>query len=94
MPASWIDITVNESAMEGYLTQPEDPGRHPAVVVIQEIWGVNSHIQAVVDRLRQLQEELTLDEIIYEVNYGSLIPEELQLKCLRLLNEKVIPKLK
>jgi hypothetical protein len=41
-----------------------------------------------------LQEELTLDEIIYEVNYGSLIPEELQLKCLRLLNEKVIPKLK
>ena len=54
MPASWIDITVNESAMEGYLTQPEEPGRHPAVVVIQEIWGVNSHIQSVVDRLPSL----------------------------------------
>lgn len=50
--------------------------------------------EAVVDRLQQLQEELTLDEIIYEVNYGNLIPEELQLNCLRLLNEKVIPKLK
>lgn len=51
MPASWVDINVNESTMEGYLTQPEAAGRHPAVVVIQEIWGVNSHIQSVVDRL-------------------------------------------
>ena len=50
--------------------------------------------EAVVDRLRQLQEELTPGEIIYEVNDGSLIPEELQVNCLRLLNEKVIPKLK
>ena len=51
MPASWVDIIVNESTMEGYLTQPEAQGRHPAVVVIQEIWGVNSHIQSGVDRL-------------------------------------------
>ncbi|MCH9016153.1 MAG: dienelactone hydrolase family protein [Chloroflexi bacterium] len=51
MPASWVDIIVNGSTMEGYLTQPEAQGRHPAVVVIQEIWGVNSHIQSVVDRL-------------------------------------------
>ena len=51
MPASWVDIIVNESTMEGYLTQPEAQGRHPAVVVIQEIWGVNSHVQSVVDRL-------------------------------------------
>ena len=52
MPASWVDINVDDgSTMEGYLTQPEGNGRHPAVVVIQEIWGVNSHIQAVTDRL-------------------------------------------
>ena len=51
MPANWVDISVNESGMEGYLTQPETPGRYPAVVVIQEIWGVNSHIQSIVDRL-------------------------------------------
>jgi carboxymethylenebutenolidase len=37
--------------MEGYLTQPAAIGRYPAVVVIQEIWGVNSHIQSVTDRL-------------------------------------------
>ena len=52
MPASWVDINVGDgTTMEGYLTQPEGDGSHPAVVVIQEIWGVNSHIQAVADRL-------------------------------------------
>jgi len=54
MPAKWIDIGVNASTMEGYLTQPEGEGSHPAVVVIQEIWGVNSHIQSVVDPLPSL----------------------------------------
>jgi carboxymethylenebutenolidase len=37
--------------MNGYLTQPQGEGRHPAVIVVQEIWGVNSHIQSVTDRL-------------------------------------------
>ena len=51
MPASWVDMKVGRETMEGYLTQPEAAGRHPAIVVIQEIWGVNSHIQSVTDRL-------------------------------------------
>ncbi len=51
MPASWVDIKVGRETMEGYLAQPEAAGRHPAIVVIQEIWGVNSHIQSVTDRL-------------------------------------------
>ena len=52
MPASWVDINVGDgTTMEGYLTQPDGDGSHPAVVVIQEIWGVNSHIQSVADRL-------------------------------------------
>ena len=55
MPASWVDINVGDgTTMEGYLTQPEGDDSHPAVVVIQEIWGVNSHIQSVADRLPSL----------------------------------------
>ena len=50
--------------------------------------------EAVVDRLRQLQEDLGLDRIIYEVNYGCQIPHQLQINCLRLLTEKVIPHFK
>ena len=51
MPPRWVDISVNGQTMEGYLTQPEGNGSHPAVVVVQEIWGVNSHIQFITDRL-------------------------------------------
>ena len=51
MPPRWIDMGVNGQTMEGYITQPEAEGRHPAVVVVQEVWGVNSHIQSVADRL-------------------------------------------
>ena len=50
MPQSWVDIDVDGQTMEAYLAQPEGSGRHPAVVVIQEIWGVNSHIQFLTDR--------------------------------------------
>jgi alkanesulfonate monooxygenase SsuD/methylene tetrahydromethanopterin reductase-like flavin-dependent oxidoreductase (luciferase family) len=49
--------------------------------------------EAVVERLRQLQEELGLDQVIYEVNYGNLIPYERQINCLRLLTDRVIPQL-
>lgn len=49
---------------------------------------------AVVDRLRQLQEELGLTQIVYEVNFGCRVPLDLQINSIRLLNERVIPQLK
>ena len=36
--------------MNTYVSQPSEPGRRPAVIVIQEIFGVNSNIQAITDR--------------------------------------------
>ena len=51
MPNSWVDIPVEGQVMDSYLTKPNDDERHPAIVVIQEVWGVNSHIQYVTDRL-------------------------------------------
>ena len=47
--------------------------------------------EAVTDRLQELIEDLHLSQIVYEINFGRRIPEELQLKCLRLINERVIP---
>ncbi len=51
MPPGWVDVKVGRQTMEGYVARPEAEGRYPAVVVIQEVWGVNSHIQSVTDRL-------------------------------------------
>ena len=51
MPGKWVDIDVSGENMEAYVAEPEAEGKYPAVIVIQEVWGVNSHIQMVTDRL-------------------------------------------
>ena len=50
--------------------------------------------EAVVDRLRQLTEELQLNQIVYEINFGRRIPYHLQIDNLRLLTERVLPEFK
>jgi alkanesulfonate monooxygenase SsuD/methylene tetrahydromethanopterin reductase-like flavin-dependent oxidoreductase (luciferase family) len=48
----------------------------------------------VIDRLKQVQEELGLDGILAELNPGSLIPHPQVMTALRLLCEQVIPAFK
>ena len=45
---------------------------------------------AVTDRLNQLQEELGLSEIIFEVNFGLQIPNDRQVNTMRLLVDEVV----
>ena len=46
-----IQIAVGSGSMGGYLALPEGPGPHPAVVVYMEIFGINSHIREVTERV-------------------------------------------
>ena len=47
----------------------------------------------VADRLQQLHEELGLNGILAELNFGALIPPEPMTRSLQLLCEKVMPRL-
>lgn len=47
----WVTLSVQGEPMQAYLVQPEAPGHYPAVLVLMEIFGVNSHIQDVAERL-------------------------------------------
>ena len=49
--------------------------------------------ESVVERLQELQEELGLTQVIYEVNFGCNVPLKHQIKAVQLINEKVAPKL-
>lgn len=51
--ANWVDIPIpNEgSQMEGYLARPDKTGTFPPVLVLMEIFGVNSHIREVTERI-------------------------------------------
>ena len=49
---------------------------------------------AVVERLGNLRDDLGLNQIMFELNFGNLIPLERQLKSLKLFSEQVIPQLR
>ena len=47
-----VELKVSDgSEMSAYVARPERQGRHAAVMVLQEAYGVNSHIRDVSDRL-------------------------------------------
>jgi carboxymethylenebutenolidase len=54
MTSRWIDIKAQDGGtFKAYLSLPPagpNSGKGPGLVVIQEIWGVNAHIQAVADQ--------------------------------------------
>jgi alkanesulfonate monooxygenase SsuD/methylene tetrahydromethanopterin reductase-like flavin-dependent oxidoreductase (luciferase family) len=50
--------------------------------------------QGVADKLGQLQRELSLTQLIYEINFGNLLTYEQQVSSLRRFNQEVAPQLK
>jgi carboxymethylenebutenolidase len=46
-----VNIAVPDGTMEAYLAQPTQTGTWPAVIVLMEIFGVNSYIREVADRI-------------------------------------------
>ncbi|MEG4218739.1 dienelactone hydrolase family protein [Microcoleus sp. Pol14C6] len=46
-----ITVPNGDLQIAAYLAQPVSPGQFPAVIVIQEIFGVNSHIREVTERI-------------------------------------------
>ncbi|KWD75298.1 dienelactone hydrolase family protein [Burkholderia ubonensis] len=49
MTAQWIDIPTDNDSFGGYLALPRR-GKGPAVIIVQEIFGVNAHIRSVADQ--------------------------------------------
>ncbi|MBI4561543.1 MAG: dienelactone hydrolase family protein, partial [Candidatus Rokubacteria bacterium] len=47
---SMIQYQRNGQKVSAYLATPPGAGPFPAVIVIQEWWGVNAHIRDVADR--------------------------------------------
>ena len=46
-----LEFTANGGTTSGYLARPAEGGVHPAVVVIQEWWGLNDNIRDIADRI-------------------------------------------
>ncbi|MFM2314821.1 MAG: hypothetical protein RLZZ04_4097 [Cyanobacteriota bacterium] len=49
--SQWVKVNNQGLEIDAYLAMPEMAGIYPGVIVIQEIFGVNEHIQEVAERL-------------------------------------------
>src|SRR5271170_3157737 len=45
------DLTINNASV--YHSYPDDGKKHPGLILIEEIWGVNAHIRSVADRFAE-----------------------------------------
>ena len=50
--------------------------------------------ERVADRLKELEAELGIDGILFELNFGAAIPAEVMMRSLQLLCEEVMPRFK
>src|SRR3984885_13225993 len=50
--------------------------------------------QGVIDRLKELEAELGIDGILFELNFGAAIPAEVMMRSLQLICGEVMPKFK
>lgn len=48
---SMVDLTSGDLKIPAYLAEPIDAGVFPAIVVLQEVFGVNAHIRDITERL-------------------------------------------
>ncbi|MBI4522743.1 MAG: dienelactone hydrolase family protein [Deltaproteobacteria bacterium] len=49
--ASSVQLNTPDGKMEAYEARPKDAGPHPAIIVLMEAFGVNSHIKDVTERI-------------------------------------------
>src|SRR4051794_4818331 len=49
----WVEISVGDKPMPVYVCTPSTGKPKGAILVIQEVFGVNSHIRSVTERLAQ-----------------------------------------
>ena len=69
-----LRLATADGPMAAYLAVPASPGPHPAVVVVQEAFGVNAHIREVCDRFAAAGGVALAPEIFHRAGSGLDIP--------------------
>jgi carboxymethylenebutenolidase len=61
----FLQIPNQDLMIDAYLAQPQTPGKYSAIIVVQEIFGVNEHIKDVTERIAQ-QGYIAIAPAIYQ----------------------------
>jgi carboxymethylenebutenolidase len=49
-----VEIPTKDGVLPAYRSAPQGPGKHPVILVVQEIFGVHEHIKDITRRLAKL----------------------------------------
>ena len=83
-----LEFTANGGTTAGYLARPAEGGVHPAVVVIQEWWGLNDNIRDIADRIAA-EGYVALAPDLYHGNVTAE-PDEAQKLMMALQQDKAV----
>jgi carboxymethylenebutenolidase len=81
---SKVDLKVNGNGAYAFVAQPDDQATHPGLVLIQEWWGIESHI---IDLAQKLAAEGFV-VAVPDLYHGQVVtePDEAQKKIMMLIN--------
>jgi carboxymethylenebutenolidase len=74
--AGFVTYGTNGGTVDGYLARPADSQAHPGVILIQEWWGIESHIQELTERVARqgyivLAPDLYHGQVAHEPNEAA-----------------------
>ncbi len=78
-------VPVPESAgqaLPAYLARPDKPGRHPAVLVVSEVFGVHAYIQDICRRLAKLGYVAIAPAFFFRAPGGDQLPRTTDFKAI------------
>jgi len=85
----WVEIDVGDKEMSAYVSAPRGHEARPAVVVVQEIFGVTRHIRSVCERLAHAGYVAVAPDVFhrqsnrFETQYTNLAPGLERMRKLR-----------
>src|ERR1700683_5178138 len=63
--------------MPAYHSYPEDGRKHPGLIVIHEIWGLNAHIKDVADRFAREGYSVVAPNLFHGMSFEGKIDQSL-----------------
>ena len=68
------EVSVGDSPMPIYTARPDGGGKNPAVIVIQEIFGVNNDVRSIADRFANEGYFAAAPELFHRSGRGGRCP--------------------
>lgn len=72
-----MNKTINIKGLPAYHSYPDDGKKHPGLIVIHEIWGLNPHTKDVADRFAKEGYSVIAPDLFYDVIFEGKVDQSI-----------------